>query len=320
MNDKTVFQKILVATDFSDSANSALAEATWLAKRLAAEVTVVHVIPFTDETLVSLAIYPWYLSADAGAIEQRLRGDSEDRLRDMVALHRADGVKMSYKTLHGSPLIEIIQLVEEEGFDLVVVGTHGLSAISRLLMGSTASKLVRKCPAPVLTVKQPRSEANTGTILAPVDFSEVSRKSLTLAAQLAANTAGALHVLHVYPADDAYAFALQEAEELDIAKKRRLQRRQTITLLRKFIAELALPVEPILRVERGEPWQWIVSTASSIGADITVMGTLGRGGIEGVLIGNTAEKVLHSSEGSVLAVKPDGFVSPVRPAHKAITA
>ncbi|HET6884052.1 MAG TPA: universal stress protein, partial [Pirellulales bacterium] len=126
--------------------------------------------------------------------------------------------------------------------------------------------------------------------------------------------------LHVYPADDAYVFALEEAEELDIAKKRRRQRRQTIELLRTFVAELALPVEPILRVERGEPWRWIVSTASRVGADLTVMGTLGRGGVEGMLIGNTAEKVLHSNEGSVLAVKPEGFVSPVRPARKAVTA
>ena len=318
MNDKTVFQRILVATDFSDSANSALVEAAWLAKRLAAEVTVVHVIPFTDESLMSFAIYPWYMSADVGAIEQRLRGDSDGQLRDMVAPHRANGVKMSYKTLHGSPVIEIIRLVEEEGFDLVVVGTHGLSAISRLLVGSTASKLVRKCPAPVLTVK-PRSEVKSGSILAPIDFSEVSQKSLTLAAQLAANTAGTLHVLHVYPADDAYILSLDETDELEIAKKRRLQRRQTLDLLRKFIAELSLPVEPILRVERGEPWQWIVSTAGRVGADFTVMGTLGRGGIEGMLLGNTAEKVLHSNEGSVLAVKPEGFVSSVRPAHQAVT-
>lgn len=80
-----------------------------------------------------------------------------------------------------------------------------------------------------------------------------------------------------------------------------------------------MPVEPILRVERGEPWQWIVSTASRVDADFTVMGTLGRGGMEGILIGNTAETVLHSNGGSVLAVKPDGFVSPLRLAHKAVT-
>lgn len=311
MNANATFRKILVATDFSDHADAAVAQAVWLAKRLGAAVTIVHVISFTDESMTSLAIYPWYMTPDLDAIEKRLQAAAEVHLRETIALHRPTSVKLSYRILRGTPFVEIIRLAEREAFDLVVVGTRGLSAVPRLLVGSTAGKLVRKCPVPVWTVPS-RPENRTNIILAPVDFAEVSRKSVTLAAQLAAATSGALHVLHVYPADDAYALQLlRETEELEIAIKRRLQRRQTIELLRKFVDDLKLPVEPTLHVERGEPWRCILSTARRIGADVTIMGTLGRGGIPGMLMGNTAEKVLHSSAGALLAVKPEGFVSPV---------
>jgi nucleotide-binding universal stress UspA family protein len=151
------------------------------------------------------------------------------------------------------------------------------------------------------------------TILAPVDFSELSRKSLELAARLSAQTDRSLHVLHVYAGKDAYTLdLLLEDDDMEFAARRRFQRRQAVEQLRGFVAEARLPVEPTLHVEQGEPWKRILSTAKRIATDLTVLGTVGRSGVTGMLIGNTAERVLYSGECSVLAVKPDGFVSPVQ--------
>ncbi|HVC96552.1 MAG TPA: universal stress protein, partial [Pirellulales bacterium] len=71
------------------------------------------------------------------------------------------------------------------------------------------------------------------------------------------------------------------------------------------------PESTTLSVTPGITWQVIRSTARRVDADVIVMGSVGRGGIPGLLIGNTAEKVMHAADVSVLIVKPDDFVSPV---------
>jgi nucleotide-binding universal stress UspA family protein len=63
----------------------------------------------------------------------------------------------------------------------------------------------------------------------------------------------------------------------------------------------------------GTPWKEIQRLVQQLNADLIVIGTVGRNGIEGLLLGNTAEKVLDHCDCSVLTVKPDGFVSPIAP-------
>jgi nucleotide-binding universal stress UspA family protein len=64
----------------------------------------------------------------------------------------------------------------------------------------------------------------------------------------------------------------------------------------------------------GTPWKEVGRTAQHLAADLIAMGTVGRSGIQGLLLGNTAEKVLGTCDCSILTVKPDGFVSPIEPA------
>ena len=63
----------------------------------------------------------------------------------------------------------------------------------------------------------------------------------------------------------------------------------------------------------GTAWQELTRTAQRLGADLVVIGTLGRTGLSRLMLGNTAEKVLETCDSSILTVKPDGFVSPVDP-------
>ncbi|HWB12629.1 MAG TPA: universal stress protein [Pirellulales bacterium] len=314
-----LFHKILVATDFSDGACSALAQAVWLAKLIGAEVTLAHAIPLTRDTMATFASNPWYVAANAEEIEHRLRHAADRRLREAIAPYRGQGVDLGYKTLWGTPFIEVIHAVQEEGFDLVVAGTRGLSAVSRFFIGSTATRLVRKCPSPVWTVRQGAPEG-VRTLLATTDFSEVSRKSVRLAADLARRTGGSLHVLHVDTAASEYGLELFADEEVQASAQRRRRRRKLVEQVREFVRELELPVEAKIVVETGDAWRRILTTARRLSADLTVMGTLARGGVAGMVIGNTAEKVLHAASGSLLAIKPDGFVSPVPARASAVEA
>jgi nucleotide-binding universal stress UspA family protein len=106
---RRVFQKILVATDFSDCAAAALSQAVCLATRVGAEVTVAHVVPMTTETMATLSTNPWYAAANAEEIEQRLRHSIDRRLQVAISPHRSSEVKLNCEILWGTPFVEIIQ-------------------------------------------------------------------------------------------------------------------------------------------------------------------------------------------------------------------
>jgi universal stress protein E len=314
MNAVAPFHKILVPIDFSEPSLAALSQAVELVKVFDAAVTVVHVIPPVD----SLAgagtgpevLGPWHPTANTAMVEERLHSGSEDQLRQAVAEYRGQHVDIDYRVVWGAPFREVIHTVQEEGYDLVVIGTRGRSAISRMLVGSTATKLVRKCPCPVWVVK-PEAKTSLSAILAPIDFSDVSHESLRLAGALAVQLKCTLHLLHVFAPEHAYLFDLLVDEEFDIRPPWR--RHEVISQLHAFARESGVALEPVLHVDRGDVAGQILATAEKIDAGLVVMGTLGRAGVAGLLIGNTAEKVLHHSERPLLAIKPVGYVSPVAP-------
>ena len=314
MNESTqLFRKILVATDFSSCAAAALEQAAALARLSHAEITLAHAIPLTRETMEEFVANPWYAAANVDEIEQRLQHGADEHLQAAMAPFQGGDISLNCKTLWGTPVLEILHLVQEEGFDLVVVGTRGHSPISRFLVGSTATKLVRKCPCPVLVAK-PGSAGPLASILAPVDLTETSQKSLRTAALLAEASRGELHALYVFDDDrDTKLPPLALDFDVDEGLRRRQLRRRALQQFEQFVGSLELPVQPTLHLERGVAWKRILACARRVDANLTVLGTVGRGGVSGLLMGNTAEKVLHSAARSLLAVKPDSFVSPVQP-------
>ena len=310
----SVFQKILVATDFSESARAALAQAFSLAKATGAELTLAPAIPMTRETMEGLVANPWYAAASVEDIERRLRHGADERLDEHLAPFQGQGVALHHKTLWGTPFIEMIHAVQEEGYDLAVVGTRGLSPVSRFHVGSTAANLARTCPCPVWIAK-PRPGNELHSILAPIDFSDASRKSLQLAASLAAETGSSLHVLYVLVEEPEFDL-LPFSPDIERSQRQRLLRRRAATLLKQFVDDSKLPTPTSLHVERGEVSRRIVATGRRLDVDLTVMGTVGRGGFSGLITGNTAERVLQAIDRPLLAVKPNNFVSPIpaRPA------
>jgi nucleotide-binding universal stress UspA family protein len=136
------FQKILVATDFSEHSQRALAWALDLRQRLGAALTVLHVYQIP-------AGYPngFLFSADViGAIEDSARVE----LAKFVA--RAGTTPVESKLAMGVPFMEIVQAARSGAHDLIVVGTHGRTGLKHLLIGSVAERVVRLAPCPVLTV------------------------------------------------------------------------------------------------------------------------------------------------------------------------
>jgi len=140
------FKSVLCPVDFSNSSDAALQYASILAREANALLTLVHV----EETL------PEYPADIAGygmgvvAIERKRSDDLLASVRPSI-----ERVRFERRVLKGDPAHEILRFAEQENVDLIVMGTHGRSGLSRLLMGSVAETVLRRAKCPVLTVRQP---------------------------------------------------------------------------------------------------------------------------------------------------------------------
>lgn len=137
-------KKILFPTDFSDASDAGLHYATALARDTGAQMLIVHV----EEPPAAYGAGEMYYVVPESD-ESALR----ERLKTVVPTDAA--VAYTHRLVTGDPATQIVHLAEEEGVDLVVMGTHGRTGLARLLIGSVAEAVVRRAPCPVLTLKQP---------------------------------------------------------------------------------------------------------------------------------------------------------------------
>lgn len=147
--------KILAATDFSEDSELALTYAEDLARKLGAEIVLLHV----DQPLAPVMVSPDLGPAmDVGAMsriaeEQRLLAQRE--LDKIVQRIRDSGLKARSLLKVGSPFLEILHASQSENIDLIVLGTHGRTGLAHVLMGSVAERVVQKSAVPVLTIRHP---------------------------------------------------------------------------------------------------------------------------------------------------------------------
>ncbi len=311
------FGHILVATDFSETAAAALESAAWAARRWQARLTVVHVVRNVMDSAAVIGYgVDWEpMMQDLVRLQQQLRHEADERLASLTAGYRTAGLEIDSELCVGRPFEEIVRVARRRNCDLVIVGDRGLSAVRRLLAGSTATKLVRSCPCPVWVARVEHA-AGVQSILAATDFSETSEKALSVAASLASSTGAKLHLLHVYDTEDLHGLLPQSEEvKAELAHYRRRARRAALDRLRQSLSVSdPTAVDATFHVAQGTGWKVIAATARRLGVDLVVMGSVGRHSLPGLLVGNTAERVLHSSVSSVLVVKPDSFASPVQSA------
>jgi len=142
-------KKILVTTDFSEFSHYAFRYAITLAEKFDAELNIVHVIqPTITPSDFAWATPPPNLSGE----HDELVKQSLNRLVNKLI---PDTIRSRIILTHGSPAREIIETGRNEKVDMILMSTHGLGGLSHVLFGSTAEKVVRKSPCPVLTIRHP---------------------------------------------------------------------------------------------------------------------------------------------------------------------
>lgn len=143
-------KKILYPTDFSEPSLYALTYAAEMAKMFDAELQLLHVM-LDESQLVSFYLPQITVQNLAKDMEDGAKNKLEEFIKESTLL---EGVRYTYKMVKGIADEEIIQYASDSGTDLIVIGTHGRTGFEHVLFGSTAEKVVRKAPCPVLSVRK----------------------------------------------------------------------------------------------------------------------------------------------------------------------
>jgi len=146
-------EKILFPTDFSSSAEHALKYALTFATLHKAKLYVLHVITENNAPNVfGLEIYP--VPRDF----EKMKEEAEKAMQQLIPIQILKELEVENIIVQGIPFVEIIKCAKKYNIDMITISTHGRTGVSHMLMGSTAEKVVRKAPCPVLTVKHPEHE------------------------------------------------------------------------------------------------------------------------------------------------------------------
>lgn len=286
--------KILVPVDFSECSNRAVDFALHLGEKFNAHITLLHVV-----TLFHEEVNEESRLQDLEKIVQSRERWIHEKLKEHKNAADQHNLEVESILLRGfTPADKILEYVQENNFDLIIMGSHGRTGIKHLLQGSVSEKVVRLSNIPVLTIHHSTKNYDPKIILVPIDFSKFSKIAVERA-QFFAKTYSAkiifLHIIEqvIHPAF--YAASIESVFQIDHNLKQR-----TLKKLKEFVD--ISEIKPDYLVLEGKAYKDIVETAKENNVDLIVMATRGLTGLDYFLLGSTAERVVRMAECSVLTV------------------
>ncbi|MBW2059030.1 MAG: universal stress protein [Deltaproteobacteria bacterium] len=287
-------KKILVGLDLDVSPKPVLQTAAFLSRTFGSQVCLLHVI----EGITPQRITEEFFESVRAAAELSMKRAAE-------SLDSETAKRTKTVVTYGHPFAAIIKTAREEDADLVCIGARRKQGVADVILGSTAEKIVRKAPCPVLVVKG-RKLPRFSSILVPVDFSEPSKQSLDAAVDFARSLGSRITVLHVIePITIPYA-GFAEAYVPPVMPKKELSAARSD--LKTFLGSVDFRgLSWQFKIRRGLVTEAIRRFIRSNPTDLIVMGTHGRTGLPHALLGSTTESVLRSVSSSVLTIRPEGF-------------
>jgi universal stress protein E len=301
-------KRIIAVIDPTKDDQNALARSIDLAKKSGASITAfMTVYDFSYEMTTMLS------GDEREAMRQAVLKDRELWLKDLVSPYQ--NINIDTQVIwHNRPYEAIINTVINDKYDLVIKGTHQHGALKAVIFTPTDWHLVRKCPTPVLFVKDMQWPAQ-GNILAAVNAVSENEQHLSLNkriikdAQFLCELANAkLNLVNAYPATPVN-IAI-EIPEFNPGLYNESVKKHHIESTNELANEFNLTSDQCF-IEEGLPEDVIPDVANRLNSELVVIGTVGRTGLSAALVGNTAEHVIDSLDCDVLALKPDGYVSPL---------
>lgn len=319
------FNKILLVVDPTEPCVPLMERSVAFAENSQAALTVVSVVPRVVVAAGLPEDGPVTLEVQAALVAEQVQ-----RLEALAAPFR-DRLSIRTKVLTGTPFLEVVREVLRDAHDLVIRAPENPGWLDRLF-GSDDMHLLRKCPCPVWLARCDGSKSYR-RILAAVDVDDsypveeiatrraMNHEILALAGALAMSEFAELHVVSVWDAlgEQFLRGAFMNAPEERVAAYVEHARQRNAASLEALMRELSDIlgrdavdyVQPKTHLVKGWARREIPALAEQLEINLVVMGTVGRTGIPGFIMGNTAESILEQLDCSVLAIKPPGFITPV---------
>lgn len=276
--------KILIPVDFSETSMLAIKHGAFTAQLTQGSVYLLHVINiqyFSQEMfLPSLSLPP---QTDFEKIAQ-------EKLLQLAAQVKSDyGVEVECITKIGSPNREVTDVATEIGATLIVMGTHGYSALEELVIGSTALKVITKAPCPTMAMNSEADHKGYNKILIPIDTSAHSRQKVNYAIELAKKFSAAV-----------YAVALLGSNEESEKPTMELILHQVEAIAKK--EGVAFHHDVVSKVKNRATAT--INYVDKIGADLVVIMTDQDAELSGFFLGPYSQQVIHLSKVPVICIRP----------------
>jgi nucleotide-binding universal stress UspA family protein len=283
-------KKILVPTDFSEQADSALAAAVAIAKKEGAEITLLHVI---DVPEAEYAQGSSNIDIFGGAGGEEETGVVPQMVQIMKYVReKMQGYKDQYADVNITEKVvfdrvhrHIYKFIEQNQTDLVVMGSVGSSGLDEIVVGSNTQRVVRHAQAPVFVVKGNVETLNIKNIVLASDFGDDATKGVELLKKFQSIFGATLHLVSVITPNSFEPTPTTKMRMENFAKKHGLSN-YTVNSFNFYTEE-----------------EGIMSFASDVKADLVGLGTHGRTGFSRFLMGSIAENVMNHSAVSVLTFK-----------------
>ena len=306
------YKSILVYIDPTQEQQPALARAVELVKK-------------QKDTQITLFLCCYDLSFEVTSLSSLEERDAMQRivikenqqwLKELARPYEEQGIKLNSKVVwHSRPFHAAIVEVLQKNHDLIVKSTHQHSRLASIIFTPTDWHLLRKCPCPVLLVKN-HSWPENGNILCALDCkslqdsdhkglnSQIIKEAKSLADLLNAN----IHLVNAYPlAPMNVMLELPEFDPIIYDDNLKLHHQKNLV---EYADKFEIDVEKT-HLKQGLPEDVIENVAKKIDAELVILGTVGRSGLSAALLGQTAEQVIDGLNCDLLAIKPKGFISSV---------
>lgn len=306
----TTYNNILVVLDPTSEPQKALNRAVELVRLQGGKLTAfLSVYDFSYEMTTMLS------GDERESMRQAVIKDRELWISDYLAAPRAGGINVDIKVVwHNRPFEAIVHAVLEDGYDLVIKGTHDHDVLKSMIFTPTDWHILRKCPCPVLLVKD-HDWPKGGNIIAAVNAGSEQEHHLSLnqrviakAQQMAAMLSAKTHLVNAFPGTPVN-IAI-EIPEFNPQEYNSTMKHHHTDALTKLATQFDIAPEHS-HVQEGMPEDVIPAIAKTLDAEMVIIGTIGRTGLSAAIIGNTAEHVIDRLDCDVLAVKPANFVCPL---------
>lgn len=286
----TKLQKLLLSSDGSEFSSGAIREAIKFAKACSGKLYVMAVVEANEE-----------FEALAPQLVEKEENKIREHLENVKAQAAKEGVDCETIAHHGDdPYRLIVEDAAKKKVDLIIMGRRGRTGLKRLMMGSVTAKVIGHSPCKVLVIPS-AAKIDWKNLVVATDGSTFGTTAVLEAINIAKQCGGTLTIVSVVSSDALVHIEHSRLHLKDIAEKEIQNTEKNVKELKELAQKEGVKAEGVIL--SGNPAEAIISTAKEKNADLIMLGSHGRTGLDRLLMGSVTERVIVLSPCAVMVVK-----------------